>query len=66
MPTITRIGIESLIIGWVGFFAAMFRLWSGILYLLITVFFYIGIYGLISNPSVGPAVIAEQGTQPTS
>jgi hypothetical protein len=66
MPTITRIGIESLIIGWVGFFSAMFCLWSGILYLLITVFFYIGIYGLISNLSVGPAVIAEQDTQPTS
>jgi len=52
--------------GWVVFFAAMFFLWSGILYFADYSFFYIGIYGLISDPSVGPAVIAEQGTQPTS
>ncbi|HJX31545.1 MAG TPA: hypothetical protein VJ624_06805 [Thermodesulfobacteriota bacterium] len=62
MSTITRIWIEGLIIGWVGFFAAMFRFGSGILYSLTTVFFCIGTYGLISDPYVGPAVIAEQGT----
>jgi hypothetical protein len=62
MPTITRIGIEDLIIVWIGFFAAMFRLWSGILDSLIIVFFCVGIYGLISDPDGSPAVIADQGT----
>jgi len=40
----------------------MFRLWSGILYSLIIVFFCIGIYGLISDSYGGPGVITEQGT----
>ena len=57
MPTNTRIWIKSLIMNWVGFFAVMFRLWSRILYSLITVFFCIGTYGLISDPYVGPAVL---------
>jgi hypothetical protein len=52
---------KGLIIGWVVYFAAMFRLWFGIPYPLIIVFFFIEFYGLISDPYGGPAVITRQG-----
>jgi hypothetical protein len=61
MPSISRIWVEGMIIGFVGFFLARFRIWTGAIFFIFTLFFCIGTYGLISDPFVGKAIIAEQG-----
>jgi hypothetical protein len=61
MPSVARIWIQGGIVGAVGFFIARYRLWAGLVFGLVTIFFCIGTYGLISDPFVGPAIKAEQG-----
>jgi hypothetical protein len=61
MPSITRIWVQGAIVGGIGFLLACYRIWAGLIFGLVTVFFCIGTYDLISDPYVGPAIIAEQG-----
>ena len=61
MPPISRIWIEGLVIGCVGFFLARYRIWTGAIFSILILFFCIGTYGLVSDPFVGKDIIAEQG-----
>ena len=61
MPSISKILFEGMIVGCVGFLLGRFRIWTGAIFFIFTLFFCIGTYGLISDPFVGKAIIAEQG-----
>ena len=49
------------ILGIFGFFSARYRIWTGIIIGLISIFFCFAHYGVISDPFVGPAIRNEQG-----
>jgi len=61
MPSITRIWVQGAIVGGIGLVLAYYRMWAGLIFGIVTAFFCIGTYDLISDPYVGPAIIAEQG-----
>jgi hypothetical protein len=61
MPSITRIWVQGAIVGGIGFLLARYRIWAGLIFGLVTLFFCSSTYGLITDPYVGPAIIAEQG-----
>lgn len=61
MPSITRLWGEGFIVALFGYLSARYRIWTGILFGLFSLFFCFGTYSLLSDPYVGPAIIAEQG-----
>jgi hypothetical protein len=61
VPSISNLWIMGFSLGIIGFFLSRYRIWAGILIGLVSIFFCLAYYDVISDPFVGPAIRNEQG-----
>lgn len=61
LPTIPSLWTHAIILGGLSFLASYIRWWVPLLFLPVSFVFGTGSAAIVTDPHVGPAVIAEQG-----